>query len=704
MPPVIGFVGAIISGITSAITAVSGLVGGFAGLSAFLTSPIGALVLGIGLQLILGPLLMRKPQVPSIEAGKVNVRVAEPERWLSAGRNRVGGGVLFAEFDGDGNFWYLIVHSDSILTKTLKRYFDDVEIELNPVNNDIITPDFCLNEDKDAYSPGDSSRNEYFRMWTTTYTETNPVPPVIPEFAAAFPGVWTSDHKLVGTTYSVVRVKSVATEHRYKVFKWRGPVGVGEPSVAIAGEWSNVYNPNLYQQILGKPQTYAFSTNAALIWAWFRTHRYGRNKPLDSINWQKVGEMATICAKNVIGIDGNHRMYDCAISIPESKERNDAEQEILASMDAQLVFDDDGRCWPRVGYYYPAQLKLTRNRDIVAMDSVEAQNGESETQGVIVRYIDPDFKYTAQPSAPWINPLYYRPGETPKYLTIDVLACQDHNQAMRIAKSIGMRSQAKYKILPTVGLRGLKARQERIVNINYDNVFAGEHEIVTPVEVDEVGIFCGFGLVPVDPDRWTLTSGEEKKKPVPAIVPENSAPELPSNVIVFYRNGRLEATFDPIERDDWRYDFEYKLSTETAWQDMAVKMDESFAYSGGVVQNKTYNIRWKTLASSGKATAYVTPVASILTQSLTLTGTPILTATRNVAYTSWTFGATGGESPYIFGDLYGRLPPGITINPATGVVSGTPTTAGTYANILLRAQDQNGAYNTRAAFTITVAP
>ena len=39
----------------------------------------------------------------------------------------------------------------------------------------------------------------------------------------------------------------------------------------------------------------------------------------------------------------------------------------------------------------------------------------------------------------------------------------------------------------------------------------------------------------------------------------------------------------------------------------------------------------------------------------------------------------GGSSPYHFSVSSGVLPPGISLNPTTGTLSGTPTTAGTYS-------------------------
>jgi hypothetical protein len=59
-----------------------------------------------------------------------------------------------------------------------------------------------------------------------------------------------------------------------------------------------------------------------------------------------------------------------------------------------------------------------------------------------------------------------------------------------------------------------------------------------------------------------------------------------------------------------------------------------------------------------------------------------------------TITASGTTGPYTFGLTSGTLPPGLSLNPTTGVVSGTPTALGTYA-FTVRVTDANGCITDR---------
>lgn len=579
------------------------IIGPLTGTAGFLAAVIGSVVIAAGMTLL--QMIGRMGSNTAMEAAKINVRIPEPPRWICAGRTKQGGGVLFGEFDTSGNFWYIAVHSDTILTSTVGYQLDDIPVTLD--GNGYVTTSEFLPDIKSSPWLGGSGSGKFVRIMTTTHSEANPTPPAIAALKAAFPQ-WTDDHKLVGTTYSVVVMKSIKIEDRHKLYKWRGAFGIGEPAITLIGIWSNMYDPRDPSQTLGVRTTYKPSRNPALIWAWFRTHRYGRNKPESSINWERVAEQADICDQTVTGISGTHVRYQCDVAIPENKERIVAEQEILLTCDGQLVFDETGKTWMRVGYFVSPTLHLSRNRDIVAMESVEAQNGESETQGVVVRFIDPDANYTTQPSAPWYNPIYYVEGRSNLFMMVDIPGIQNHNQAMRVAKAIGERSQPAHKIAPTTGLRGLVAMRERFVNLQYDNTFAGDYEIATPVEVDDIGMFCSFGMVPLNPNRWTLLPGEEKAKGTSGGVGVVQTFDPPTNVVVTSEAGIIKATFDDPTRDDVTYRFQYIKTSDLAsdiWLEMGVQMDDNLASSRAPLEpGVSYTVRYRTVSSGGTSSVW----------------------------------------------------------------------------------------------------
>lgn len=77
--------------------------------------------------------------------------------------------------------------------------------------------------------------------------------------------------------------------------------------------------------------------------------------------------------------------------------------------------------------------------------------------------------------------------------------------------------------------------------------------------------------------------------------------------------------------------------------------------------------------TSAPATVSITVTAPVLTFSPTAGALPA--ATFAVAY-SQTITASGGTAPYTYAITSGSLPSGLSLNTSTGVVSGTPTTAG----------------------------
>jgi len=88
---------------------------------------------------------------------------------------------------------------------------------------------------------------------------------------------------------------------------------------------------------------------------------------------------------------------------------------------------------------------------------------------------------------------------------------------------------------------------------------------------------------------------------------------------------------------------------------------------------------------------------------LAITTTSLPAASVGVAYSA-TLNATGATPPYTWAVTGGSLPPGLSLNPTTGVISGTPTTPGTYHFTVQATDSATPASSVSVSLSITTAP
>ncbi len=178
---------------------------------------------------------------------------------------------------------------------------------------------------------------------------------------------------------------------------------------------------------------------------------------------------------------------------------------------------------------------------------------------------------------------------------------------------------------------------------------------------------------------------------------------------VGYENQTVNFSLDAIEISSWESDDDLEITVDgTKIIDDTIDGTETKTFSATLNESGSTIITIKPNTNDNAEDIYIDNIAitgTPLAQTPpTFAGTiPAQTATVGTIFsfnTSTYFTQTNGDTITYSNS---GLPAGVTLNSDTGVLSGTPTTIGTYNNIIIIATDNDGSTNSNS-FTFTIEP
>jgi hypothetical protein len=414
---------------------------------------------------------------------------------------------------------------------------------------------------------------------------------------AAWPGIWTADHRLRGIAYWFVRFASPPAEDYQAVF----PEGYNTPVRGVC-RLSRVFDP--------RTGLSPWSDNASLCILDYLTHPDGYNRSVEDIDLPSFSAFADLCDESVLRVDGN---LEARYRIWGIYALTDDPQDVLAKMraacDAELYQTAEGKIAIRGGAW-DAPTVTVRGADILGHSMEQGNNRFAAFNELKILYTSPDHDYQTVEATPWENlEDQAERGVLASSLNLDMVPSA--SQARRLAKIHIAKSNPEWKGTIVANLSALDALGERTVRL-----------VLPELDIDDAFFVAGFSIRPdltgveisvmsISEDSYTWSRTEEGTSPP---IPEDTRPDLtfpvPTGLVLTKATSRITATVNDPSRDDLNLQVQYRAGAGSLWQEMQVNPG---ALSGitPTLANGTYQVRARWRGPLETAGSWTSPLAEI---------------------------------------------------------------------------------------------
>lgn len=572
--------------ITSALIGV-GFSAAIAGATANLV--IGVALTGISMLLSPRPPVMKTPQAQAV------LNQSTAPRVRGYGYALLGGTRAF--WDSRDGYLYQAVMMHSGEIDGIEQYrIGDTTVSMDG-NGDVTTDQFVTQEGGRGGIGGTPPTNVYnVRIHGHLGASDQAADSML---VGAFPGIWTSAHRLRGISYFVSRFRSPKQDDFQRVF----PEGYNTPIRALC-RLSRVWDP--------RNNTTAFKDNAGLCILDYLTHPDGFKKSREEIDIPSFISFANLCDENVpLAAGGSEKRYRLWGVYSLNDEPEDILRKMRATCDAELYQNAQGKIAIRGGKWEAPTVTITE-RDILAHSMEQGNDAFAVFNELKIMYTSPQHDFQTMEATAWVDLADQdERGPIPSDLDLDFVPSP--SQSRRLAKIHIAKSNPRWKGRTKTNLSGLNALGERTTRL-----------ILPELEIDDAFYVAGFSIAPdltsVEIEEMTISEAAYQWNPAteegqnPAI-PQDTTPDLtfpvPQGLVLSVSADKvITATVDAAPRSGLELQVQIRAGAGSVWQEMAVATDSLSAVFGPVADG-AYQVQARWTGALNAAGAWTFPYVEV---------------------------------------------------------------------------------------------
>lgn len=278
------------------------------------------------------------------------------------------------------------------------------------------------------------------------------------QLITAFPGQWTTNHRLQGVATAMVAFQDVPPDSQTAVY----PSGV--PAFRLVAQFTYVYDPRAPTQNPLDKTTWQWSDNAALVILDYLTHADGFNRPRSLFNVASFQLAAQVCDNQIpLAAGGTEPRYRIWNTYDLTEKPADVLNRLLAACDGYLYQLADGTWGLRVGIWEQPSVSFA-DADVISYQLAQGNNALAAFNQLTVTFVWSVNDYQQTQAQDWEDAASIATyGERTSHL--DLPAVPSPSQARRLAKVAMAKGNPAWTGKVVLKPRGLAALGEKFVNI-----------------------------------------------------------------------------------------------------------------------------------------------------------------------------------------------------------------------------------------------